>query len=592
MKSKEAIRKKILVYINLIWGSRRIDRLDPIVKLMIDNITNEIYLLNNKIDDIEATILEKIAKIITTAEYISVRPSHTVIQMKPDYPLYILTSDTPLFMNEVPSGIFTKKIETIAFHPVTDVFLWDARLAYIFHDKKLFTMLSHNEKEVKATTSKRVTYNSIWLGLEIAEGIKNLKGFSFYIDFPHLSEIHDYYDILSYTTCFIDGKEVKLKSGYPLTADKEYTESDKSVLSLYDEHYLAIDEEVNLRNIQLKSLPDEIREVIDPELISDMPSMLWIQLKFLPSFQPEDLDNIYIAINAFPASNKKLAYIPIIKDNLKKTTMLPGNRYEKLLDVHQVIDMEGNIYFPVSKEIDDMEGTYHIDKINRIFQEQYHLTDIIERLRDIIQDEKVAFPEMDIDLLNNVISAIEESESRVQDRTDRNKRDDNKIIGKIAFTPFEETTEITVRYWLTFGESLNGIAAGKTFSAHKNSPLHGIEALSITEIHGGKEFKEVSELPSINKYILTSKNKIFTDHDILSFCESELKDIIHRVEVRLADKVSLKPYEGLIRSIHVNLYPLPKYAERIKKKGILRRLKTQLYQRSPQHYNYTINIIE
>ena len=592
MKSREAIRKKILEYINLIWGTRRVDRLDPIVKLMIDEVSNEIFLIYNKIEDIEAVILEKIAKIITTAEYISVRPSHTIIQMNPHNPVCTITTDTALYMNEVPAEMVTKKIETIAFYPVTDALLWNAWLSYIFHDKRLYTMLSHNEKEQKATTGKRIAYNSLWLGVEVAEGIENLNGFSFYIDFPHLSEIHDYYDLLPYTTCFIGEQEVKLKSGYPKPANKEYPESDKAIFHLYKGHYLSIDEDVKLKNMLQVSLPDDIKEHVNGEQVADMPSMLWIRLQFLPAFLPADLDNIHIAINTFPASNKKLAHIPIIKDNLETTTILPGNRYEKLLDVDVVLDQEGTHYLPEVKSFSDIPGTYHLDKTNRMFQEEYNLTDIIERLRDVIQDEKVAFPEMDVDLLDNVMSAIESSESGVFDRTGKNKRDDNKIIGKINFSPLDKTSEIAVKYWLTFGESLNGIPAGKAFSTHKNSPLHGVEAMTITEIHGSKEFKDIKELPSINKYMLTSKNKIFTDHDILSFCECELNDMIKTVEVKLGNKVSLKPNEGLVRSIHINLYPHPKYPEKIRTKGVLRRLKTQLYQRSPRHYNYTINIIE
>lgn len=592
MKSKEAIRKKLLEYINLIWGTRRIDRLDPIVKLMIDEVSNEIYLIYNKIEDIEAIILEKIAKIITTAEYISVRPSHTIIQINPHNPVYTLTTDTALYMNKIPTGIFSKKIDTIAFHPVTDTLLWDAKLSYIFHDRKLYTMLSHNEKELKAITDKYITFNSLWLGIEITEGIENLNGLSFYIDFPHLSEIHDYYDLLSYTECFIGGDKVNLKSGYLNIENKKFTESDKAVLNLYKENYLVIDENVYLKNLRLTTLPDEVKDHINQEKIADIPPILWIRLQFLPSFQSEDLDNIHIVINTFPATNKKLVQIPIIKDSLKITTTLPANRYEKLLDVSEVFDQEGNHYSFEAKSFSDIPGTYHMDRTNRLFQDEYNLIDIIERLRDVIQDERVAFPKMDIDLLDNVMSAIETSESGVLDRTGKNKRDENKIIGKISFVPLEETTEITVKYWLTFGESLNGIPAGELLSTHKNSPLHGIEAYTITEIFGSKEFKDIKELPSINKYMLTSKNKIFTDHDIISFCECELKDMIEKVEVELGDKVSLKPNEGLIRSIHINLYPHSKFPERIKTKGLLRRLKTQLYLRSPQHYNYTIHIIK
>lgn len=59
MKSKEAIRNTILNYTNQIWGTRKIERLDLLIQMMVSTLTNELYLMQNKLADLDSTLLEK-----------------------------------------------------------------------------------------------------------------------------------------------------------------------------------------------------------------------------------------------------------------------------------------------------------------------------------------------------------------------------------------------------------------------------------------------------------------------------------------------------------------------------------------------------
>ena len=191
MKSKEAIRNQILAYTNQIWGTKKIERLDLLVQMMVATLTNELYLVQNKLNDIDTTLLEKIARKLTPERFISVRPAHTVLQMKPDYPVIQLEQSNMFTLEWVPDGFIDEKADSIIFYPVANTSLFNIQIDNLFHHKQLYSVDGNGKKQLLVNTHNQPASNSIWLGLNINPEIDNLKGLSFYIDFPKLSEIHE-----------------------------------------------------------------------------------------------------------------------------------------------------------------------------------------------------------------------------------------------------------------------------------------------------------------------------------------------------------------------------------------------------------------
>lgn len=593
MKSKEAIRNKILAYTNLVWGTRKIDRLDILVRMMVEELTNELYLLQNKMNDIDTVLLEKIAKKLTPQKYISIRPSHTILQITPNVPYLTVDKDIPFFLNDIPIEIIKENADAIPFYPVAETQLLNVKLNYLFHHKQLFHIDNAGRKQLITSTKEQSAYNSIWLGLNIDEQVQDIKNLSFYIDFPRLSEIHDYYEVLPYTRCLINGENVRLKPQFPYyNTDQELAETDYNIMQMYEDHYLTIDESVNLQNIKPEKLPSDLQAIIDMEAIGDMKPTYWIQLLFRPNFTVEDLEHIIIAINTFPVSNKKYRRITITKENLEKATSLPSDVGEKLLSVDSVTDSRHNSYLPDTLTGTNDAGTYHQETVNDIFLEDRNLTDHIEELLDLIDEERVAFPTIDKDKVGRIMTSITNSDEGNVKKVHKNNKIDNPEIGRISITPHENINSASIAYWVTYGELTNGISSGEMFFPNKTSPLDGIVAMSLCEVHGAKEFSDIRDMMSINKYILTSKDRIITEHNIISFCESELGRAIEKVEIELGGRISPKPKEGLIRVINLNITPSQEYPELIQHKGILKDLKVRLQQRSPDNYNYVINIVQ
>lgn len=592
MKSKEAIRNQILAYTNQIWGTKKIERLDLLVQMMVGTLVNELYLVHNKLNDIDTSLLEKIAQKLTPEQYMAVRPAHTILQMKPNYPEVLLEQSNSFTLEWIPDDFVDEKADTIIFHPIADTYLYNVKIGSMFFYKHLYVMDANGRKQLVATANNQSATNSIWLGLDIDQDIENLKNLSFYIDFPKLSEIHELYDILPYTKCYANGQEVRLKQGFPFHK-APLLESDQDILKYYNDHYLKIDDPLFLVNLKKEAIPHELEDIINPDLVTGLKPKYWFNLQFPPYFTFDYLRDATIAINTFPVVNRRLIKTNIIKDNLSKMTMLSSELGEKLLSIDSIIDNRGRtLYSDIAVDTDgnDDVGTYHIETVNQIFIEELGLVDYLEHLLDLMDDERTAFSGIDKDRVVQALSTLTEIGNEGTKKIEVNSRNKDEKITRLSVNPYENTTTVNIDYWVTYGTHLNNIQSEKLFAPDKISKLDGLFAVSLCEMHGAKEISDIQDIMSIDKYIFTSKDRIITEHNIKCFCESELGRAIDKVEIKLDGKISPKPNEGFVRVIQVVLTPSSGYADLLYQKGVLKNLKVRLQERSPDDYNYNITI--
>lgn len=590
MKSKEAIRNTILNYTNQIWGTKKIERLDLLVQMMVNGLTNELFLAQNKLNDLDTTLLEKIARRLTPEKYTAVRPAHTILQMKSDDPITLLDRSNTFTLEWIPDGFFHEKNEGITFHPIASTRLFNLNIDHLFYHKKLFVINDEQEKELLVETTKQPTDNSVWLGLDIDPEITQLQGLSFYLDFAHLSEIDELYDVLPYTKCCIGDKEVSLAPGFPVDSSEYITDADKDILHLYNDHYLTINEAVSLREMEKERIPKGLSEVLQGSKTDALKPKYWIKLLFPSYFTPQHLTDIFIAVNAFPVSNKRLISQTIIKDNFTSMITLSSEQGEKLQAIDAIVDNKGREFVSERESGHNEAGTYHLETINKVFLEEYSLIDYMEQLLDLIDDERAVFTGLDKDQVGETLLSLTKAEGEDEKKTDYNNKHKGESLTRLQINPYEDTSTIKLDYWVTFGDQVDNIPAKKLFDADRTGKLEGMTALSLCEVYGSKEFTDIQDLMSIDKYIFTSKDRIITEHNIRTFCESELGKAIEEVEIKLDGKISPKPKEGIIRVIKLTLIPSVGHPDLLYKKGVLKSLKTRLEQRSPSDFVYDISI--
>jgi len=76
--AKEVIKARILHQATKLWGVHNPNALDPLVSLLIDAFSTEIFKVNNDIENIKVNILEKIARVLTPSIYTYPRPAHAI----------------------------------------------------------------------------------------------------------------------------------------------------------------------------------------------------------------------------------------------------------------------------------------------------------------------------------------------------------------------------------------------------------------------------------------------------------------------------------------------------------------------------------
>ena len=104
-----------------------------------------------------------------------------------------------------------------------------------------------------ARAETRMSPRTVWLGMAVDESISDLEDFSFYLDFPNLTESYEYLLLLPCTEWSVEGKTVVMEGGIheKTTIQKEPTRAffqdydvmsviDKEVMDIYSKHFLKV----------------------------------------------------------------------------------------------------------------------------------------------------------------------------------------------------------------------------------------------------------------------------------------------------------------------------------------------------------------
>ena len=95
--NKEQIRNRMLKYAAAFWGIKKAENFDPVVKLLLEALSNEIYMLGEDFTAIETRLLEKTARILTPDILTSPFPAHGIVHAYPIEPCYLITRESGMY---------------------------------------------------------------------------------------------------------------------------------------------------------------------------------------------------------------------------------------------------------------------------------------------------------------------------------------------------------------------------------------------------------------------------------------------------------------------------------------------------------------
>jgi hypothetical protein len=597
---KETIKSRMSKNASDIWGVRSIDNLDPLIKLLVEALASEINKLSSEINNIETRLLERIAHLLTPDILMSVRPAHMILHAQPTEEQMAVdkSSDFIVDGDQLQRGI--------SFYPAGIFSITAGEVRSLVCAQKIFRVEKDRRKYIHARTlarSEKFT-NNLWIGLDISPSITRVKNLSFYFDLPNMENKNELLHLLPYTLWSFEGSMLSINPGIHREEEKDDFSNmhlfacdltnmpDESILEIYNHQFVTVTGEIQNTRETRKILPDELREMFADEARNQaLPALLWIKVTFPPNFEDYIMEDFYVSINAFPVINKEL--YSIHHKTVKWTSVIPLNTrdHEFILSVKSVSDSNNNKYAQLPFKEDNspsISGTYIVKRGGAERFDSRDAREYISNLIDIVREENASFAMLGNGFVDEFVSKINDQILLIQNKLSTVGASNKDLTSYMVIDAGDVGETMYVDYWVTNGEYANNIKSGKKLRS-TNAGIKADTIISLTPSRGGR--KSQTQAMDTYKYILTSRDRIYTDEDIVNFCFACLGDVITSASVKKGVYASPRPKEGLIRSIDVFITLKSHLVHFSSGQEIADRFLNLLKEKSPETYNYRVFIL-
>ena len=596
--SKDEIKNRMLRRVATLWDVRNVEKLDPIVKLLIEALASEVFRLSNQSSDSGMRILEKVARVLTPSNLVSAQPAHAILTARSLSGTQILGAGAEF---NYKNAAYLKKtgLNKLPFTAIGSPRIIDGAIRYMICGGKLMALDGSNIKDHLTGGRRRnpVFNNALWIGIETGPGIKSLKDLSIYFDFPYSDNREEYYVLLPHIKWSAAGRRLDARHGMyresvydpnPLSRYNLKNIVDAGILAKYNHRFITLNSELDVGRGSRSLYPQELEGSLEQSVIDalDKP-LVWLKAEFPAYFTGDAIESATTCINAFPVANKYLS------SNTRtlgfSSSIMPLNKAsnEYFLGVESVYDSKGRDYTELQAHGNEESCTYSIRKGGC---ERYNSVDAREylmRLIDMLRDESMAFAKMDKDTVESnsmvLLSQISTMEYKSGVKSDLEENTSYLIFDRLD----EDSCNITATYWLSNGRISEEIRKGEHLESVGDADVLTESAVLLTAPKGGYEAPSEARQIETFKFALISHGAVYSKDDISSFVLSRYGDFIESVEVSRGYAIGNKPHEGIIRVIDVKLTPKQHLADESRsdlKEDIL----FNLIHHSPDHFNYRV----
>ena len=602
--TKENIKNRLFKRVAALWDVRDIDHLDPVVKLMIEALAGEIFRLSGEHRHIETRILEKIAHTLTPGSLIPAHPAHAIMHARPICSELVIDTATEFHYKNAQ---FLKRhnLKRLAFSPVCSPRLVDGALKYMIDASGCYAMDGRGGKDLVA---RPLHYHpdmnqAVWLGFDLAADIDSLNQLSFYIDFPHIDNKADYFQLLPYTQWSTAHESLFMKTGLGAQAIVAGTPgSDKydvrhrinqEVMERYQHRFLTVAHHQGKTDQLRSKFAPAINTLYDASLMQDISeSTVWIRASFPPLFTPDVLRDMTIHMNAFPVANKYLHSIERKIEQLASVVPLTKEANEYLLAVETVSDANGITYHEIPDKRPDapQQAAYALRRGGCERFDSTDARDYLERLTDLLRDESMAFANVEKDTLGENALDLLKQLNHLEHKTNLGTTSAESLSYIIPEADLQEPLSFFVSYWLTNGDVANGIRSGELLGFTEVNDIDRTSTYLLTATREGSEAPGSKQRIDLFKHALTSSGAIYTHDDIVSFCKAHYGKLIQQTNVARGYAVSNTPGQGVVRTIDVCITPNPGMPQR-DISALTEDLLAALQQRSPDSFHYRVKVV-
>lgn len=600
---KESIFKRISKIASRVLHTDFPQHMDPFVRLSLEAMASEIYLLADSAANIESRLLEKLASVLIPRAKTMTLPAHAVVSAQPIEAEYMLEESCSVYYEDF---FISKKysINAITFFPVVPVYLKKGKIRHIIGNGKCFSLDAKGNREFIGKFPNTDLTGTMWIGLDMDTSVVSLEGLTFYWDFPDTPLRNEYIQLPESSSWSINGQIIQVSSGIVQTtqnkrsileilSDNDVTNAlSRETYNYYKPQFITITDN---RSFERSCYPEELSGRITTSASSLVKQLntplLWIQIHFPPMMPDYVFEQCVVFINVFPVIQKSLYKSITKQDELKNIIPLKVRDNEHFLSVKSVVDSQGKTYQELSDKNNNGEvsGSYSVRHGGCERFDSRDAKAYLDRLEYLLTEDLAAFnshSKEDISEITKEMQILLERMKRIM----KGISDKGDILNYLIIDSPSLQEFMSVNYWITHGEIGNGIQAGKLLLPSPDTVLDPNSTFLITETSGGRKALNVQDKIVCFKNILMTHGRIFTKEDIASFCMAAYPGNITSVEVKQGIMEGRTTRKSLLRTIDVCLSFSESCDKELNKAEICHSLDRKLKACSPETFNYRIII--
>jgi hypothetical protein len=575
--SKDEIRNRVLKNARDFWDVKNTNDFDPLVRLMIEALSNELFNISNELSSLENRMLDKISRILTSDNLSSAIPAHAILHAKP--------FESTEILNEKSQFIYTKRIKDqsegnsdttidLYFSPLRPVKIFNAELSYIATGNKIFQIDNLHQKSIIgfAEHGAALERNVLYIGLTMSSSLPTSDGLSFYFDWRDYAVDHNTYDLLSVSKWSINDVPVKVAANKYFLQPKTQQQSpfNNDVMSaltadihgFYANRFLTLDTHTtgsSMPQHTLQLFPAAFEKLFTDTVQHFNTPLLWIKVVFPAAITQPMLEELSISLNAFPVVNKKMHDYKHRLKMMSDIIPLKLGDDDQFLGVDNLKDSLGNEYTEIPQGYDQerSSGLFSIRYGGSERFDQRNAKEVLDHLFELIRDEKAAFATYGSDFLSSSLQDLEQTISKITQKITGQVTDRRELLNYIVVKPIQNSDIMFLEYWTTKAELGNQIKSLSQLAAFENNRVIPESLILLSSSRGGRSRLNASNRIQAYKYGLTTGNKIVTHADIVNFCFYELGEMIAEVQISKGLINALSPNGGFIKTTDVVITPIP-----------------------------------
>ena len=436
-------------------------------------------------------------------------------------------------------------------------------MKYLATPHQIFRVNNALDKEVISTNTQTSTQNdplNLWIGIEVAPQIDDLKGLSLFFENKNDLERSRFHDLLEMCIASCEDRFLDLKKGTynlknttqsRLNARTDITSKLENLVGdIYANSFLHLPDNFDIEPSDLVAYPPEFETYYSASQLALLKTpILWIKIAYPSVLTNKIVQDIHVSLNCFPVINRQLIDLTYrLQDKLNIIPLAAeDDTYLDLVKIYSAAQME---YQPMQSGT----GNYTVRQGSVGRFDTRNATELLSYVMYLLRDESEAFSAMGADMLQNNVKQLVQLINALQQRLNLdNKRKDTASY--LMIQPQKGHENVYIEYWVTQASQASAIRQGTSMQLYSGSGLvtGTIYTLRATTI--AKE--KLSPVESINtfKSALLSRGRLVTEQDIRYACFAELGNLIERVEITVSFTKPHEKSQGFQKIMLVELIP-------------------------------------